>query len=201
MLRDITEGFPGTGVRAGIIGEVALSPEMTPAEERSLRAAARIQQWTGLAMNVHGGAALRQQVLPILKEEKADLRKIAFAHCDGLPLEAARELVREGLYVEADCFGNEFYVDNGAYDGDTPWYFGSDGERVLSVKTWIEAGLADHLFLSQDVCTKMQTVAYGGYGYAHLLENIAPMLEHHGVSREILGRIMRDNPRRYLRGD
>jgi phosphotriesterase-related protein len=200
MLRDIREGFPGTDIKAGIIGEVALSPEMTPAEERSLRAAARVQRDTGLAMNIHGGTALRQQVVPILKEEKADLRKIAFAHCDGIPAETARELVQEGIYVEADCFGNEFYVDNGAYDTDAPWYFSSDGERVSGVQAWIDAGLADHLFLSQDVCTKMQTVQYGGYGYAHLLENIVPMLEYRGISRQISGRIMKENTKRFLLG-
>ena len=46
----------------------------------------------------------------------------------------------------------------------------------------------------------MQTVQYGGYGYAHLLENIFPMLEHKGVDRSILLEVMTDNVKRWLTG-
>jgi len=200
MMRDITVGFPGTDVRAGLIGEVGLSLPMTEVEERSLRAAAQAQRDSRLAMNIHIPSLLHQQVIQILKEEGADFRRIAFAHCDGIKPEKARELMREGIYVESDCFGNEFYVDNGAYDGDSPWYFGSDGERIRAVKDLVDHGLSDHIFLSQDVCSKMQTVGYGGYGYAHLLENILPMLEHIGVSGETLRGIMIENPKRFLLG-
>jgi phosphotriesterase-related protein len=202
MLRDIYDGFPGTDVRAGIIGEVGISYPMTPAEEKSLRAAVRVQRESGLAMNIHVGFAidLCRAVLAVLDEEQANFKKIAFAHCDGNSLEVNRELA-ERVYVECDCFGNEFYVDNGAYDGDTPYYFGSDGERVRAMKLLIDGGLGERLFFSQDVCSKMQTVQYGGYGYAHLLENILPMLEYHGVERGVLNRILRENPLRFLLGE
>jgi len=204
MLGDIYEGFPGSDVKAGVIGEVGITPpKIQGAEERSLRAAARVQHETGLSMNVHIGFSidLSRQAVQILREEKADFRKIAFAHCDGNPPEVNRELAELGVYVECDCFGNEFYVDNGAYDGDNPWYFGSDGDRIRSIQMLIDAGLGDRLFFSQDVCSKMQTVQYGGYGYAHLLENILPMLEHRGVSHQALWKIMTENPLRFLLGE
>jgi phosphotriesterase-related protein len=204
MLRDIYEGFPGSDVRAGVIGEVGITPpNIQGSEERSLRAAARVQHETGLSMNVHIGFSidLSRQAVQILREEKADFKKISFAHCDGNRPEVNRELTELGVYVECDCFGNEFYVDNGAYDGDNPWYFGSDGDRIRSVKALVDAGLGDRLFFSQDVCSKMQTVQYGGYGYAHLLENILPMLEHIGVSRQVLWQIMTENPLRFLLGE
>jgi phosphotriesterase-related protein len=208
MLRDITDGFEGTGesgdspVRAGIIGEVGISWPMSPAEEKSLRAAARVQRETGLAINIHVGFSidLSRQAIQILKEEGADFKKVAFAHCDGNSLEVNGDLTEWG-YVECDCFGNEFYVDNGAYDGDTPWYFGSDGDRIRAMKALIDAGLADKLLFSQDVSSKMQTVQYGGYGYAHLLENILPMVEHIGVPKEILMKIITQNPKRFLLGE
>jgi predicted metal-dependent phosphotriesterase family hydrolase len=47
----------------------------------------------------------------------------------------------------------------------------------------------------------MQTVNYGGYGYAHILENILPMLEHLGVAHATLTKIMTDNVTRYLLGE
>ena len=203
MMADITQGFDGTDIRAGVIGEVGISGPMTPAEEKSLRAAARVQHETGLAINIHVGFSLdlSRRAIEILKEEGANLKKVALAHCDGNPVQVNRELVEMGVYVECDCFGNEFYVDNGAYDGDTPYYFGSDGDRIRAMKALIDAGLADKLFFSQDVCSKMQTVQYGGYGYAHLLENILPMLVHIGVLRETLTKIMTENPKRFLMGE
>ena len=201
MMRDLTEGFPGTDVKAGFIGEVAISPVMTTAEERSLRASARAQRDTGVCMNIHIGHSMYPRAIAILKEEGALLNRTAFAHCDGNSLETDLELVKEGLYVEIDCFGNEFYVDNGAYDGDWPWYFGNDGARLNNIVKLIEGGIAGHLLFSQDVCSKMQTVRYGGYGYAHLLENILPMLEHRGVPHPTLMKIMTENVCRYITGE
>ena len=201
MMRHLYDGFPGTGIRAGFIGEVGISPEMSPAEERSLRAAAHAQRDANVSMNIHIGSGMYKKAIGILQEEGANFKKLSFAHCDGLAVDKARELAELRIYVETDCFGNEFYVDNGAYDGDWPWYFGNDGDKVRSVMRSLEAGLAEHLFFSQDVCSKMQTVNYGGYGYAHLLENILPMLEHLGVAHAALYKIMTDNVARYLCGE
>jgi len=202
MMQDITIGFPGTDVKAGIIGEVGIS-NFSKAEENSLRASVRVQKDTGLAINIHVGFSpeLSRKAIKILKEEKADFKKIAFAHCDGNSIEFNRELANEGIYVEADCFGNEWYVDNGAYDGDSAYYFNSDGERVKNIKKLIDAGFVDKIFLSQDICTKTQTIQYGGYGYAHLLDNIVPMLKYEGVCEEVISKIMVENPKRFLAGE
>lgn len=43
MVKDITEGVDGTGIRAGVIGEVGVSRPLTPTEERSLTASAHAQ--------------------------------------------------------------------------------------------------------------------------------------------------------------
>ncbi len=202
MMRDIAEGFPGTDVKAGIIGEVGISG-FSKAEENSLRASARVQRDTGLAMNIHVGMfpEICRKIVGILKEEGADLKKVAFAHCDGGSPEDCKEFTDQGIFVESDCFGNEFYADNGAYDGDDPWYFTGDGERLDAIIERIHKGIGHKLFLSQDVCSKMQTVKYGGYGYAHLLENIIPMLEYRGISRDVLYKIMKENTARFLLGE
>ncbi|MCA9859570.1 MAG: phosphotriesterase, partial [Thermomicrobiales bacterium] len=55
IVRDLTEGVPRTGVRAGIIGEVGCRGDfVTPAEERVLRAAARAHHETGRSIITHG---------------------------------------------------------------------------------------------------------------------------------------------------
>ncbi len=193
MVRDLTEGFPGTGVRAGVIGEIALNNPIKPAEERALRAAARAQKDTGAALCVHGCSA---EAIRILQEEDADLSRTVACHNDGITPERARPLADLGLYVEFDCFGHEFYCDNGAYDGDWPWYFPSDTERVANLVRIVEAGFVEHVLLGQDICVKMQLRRYGAYGYAHVLENIVPMALRLGLTRGHFETMLVRNPAR-----
>jgi phosphotriesterase-related protein len=203
MMRDLTVGFPGTGVKAGFIGEVATSNTMTWAEENCMRAAARAQRDTGVSMNVHVCAVphLCRKILHIFKEEGVDLSKVVFAHFDGSTVEFFREMAGHGITCEVDSFGVEFYADNGSFDSDTPWYTsGTDETWVRLIKDFVDAGLDGSLVLSQDVCTRMQQARYGGYGYAHVLENIVPMLEHIGIKKSVIDEIIRENPKKVLRG-
>jgi phosphotriesterase-related protein len=193
MVRDLTEGFPGTDVKAGVIGEIALSHPMTEVEGRTLRAAARAHKDTGAAVCVHG---ISPAAVQILQEEGADLTRVVACHQDGTTPERAKPMADLGIYIEFDCFGHEFYCDNGAYDGDWPWYFSSDTERVAGLCRMVEAGYTDQLLVSQDICVKMQLKRYGAYGYAHVLENVRPMLIRAGVSEGQIDRMMVRNPAR-----
>jgi phosphotriesterase-related protein len=202
IMRDLTVGFPGTGVKAGFLGEVATSNPMTRAEENSMRAAARAQKSTGVSMNIHVGAnaAMCRKIIGIFNEEGVDLSKVVFAHFDSGSVEIFREMTNYGICCAIDCLGNEFYVDNGGFDGDNPYYFDLDNARVRKIKELVDNGLAGNIVLSQDVCMKIWRTQYGGYGYAHILENIMPMLEHIGVEKSVLNSIVRDNPKKFLYG-
>lgn len=193
MVRDLTEGFPGTDVRAGVIGEIALNRPIKPAEERALRAAARAHRETGAAICVHG---ISPEAVQILQAERADLSRVVACHQDGTTPENAKSMLDLGIYIEFDCFGHEFYCDNGAYDSDWPWHFSSDTERVAGLARMVEVGYADRLLLSQDICVKMQLRRYGAYGYAHVLENIAPMLLRAGVTQDQIHTMTVQNPAR-----
>ncbi|MGA3405993.1 MAG: hypothetical protein ABSD49_09715 [Candidatus Bathyarchaeia archaeon] len=63
----------------------------------------------------------------------------------------------------------------------------------------MESGCIDNLLMSQDVCSKVYTRTYGGYGYAHIQRTIVPMLKRTGVSDAEIERIMVDNPLRAIR--
>ncbi len=193
MVRDLTEGFPGTGVKAGVIGEIALNNPIKPAEERALRGAARAHKDTGAAICVHG---LGAEAIRILQEEGANLSRTVACHHDGVTPEGAQKLADLGIFIEMDCFGHEFYADNGAYDSDWPWGFRSDMERVANLKRIVEAGFVGQLLLSQDICVKMQLRRYGAYGYAHILENIVPMALRVGLTREHFETMLVHNPAR-----
>ena len=62
----------------------------------------------------------------------------------------------------------------------------------------VEAGYTDRLLLSHDICVKMQLRRYGAYGYAHVIENIKPMLLRAGVSEKQFHTMTAENPARYL---
>ena len=193
IMRDVIQGFPGTDVKAGVIGEVALNYPIKPAEERHLRAASRAQKETGLAMTVHGCS---QEAIAIMKEEGVDLTRVVACHQDGTTPERAKPMLDEGLYIEFDCFGHEGYCDNGAYDSPWPWHFGNDTERAVGVAALVDAGYVSQVLLSHDICVKMQLRRYGLAGYAHLLENIRPMLLGLGVTAEQFDTMTVENPAR-----
>jgi phosphotriesterase-related protein len=89
MVRDLTEGFPGTGVRAGIIGEIGCgtmdgsditpfeqraSCEQPPAPNRKLEL-----RLTCIRRSITASGAVGAG---ILQGAEADLSRVILAHCD-----------------------------------------------------------------------------------------------------------------------
>ena len=87
IVRDITEGVRGTGIRAGVIGEIGADRAyISAAEERSFRAAARAHRRTGLTITTHAArwpVGLAQ--LRLLAEEGVDPRRVIVGHTDSVP--------------------------------------------------------------------------------------------------------------------
>jgi phosphotriesterase-related protein len=69
---------------------------------------------------------------------------------------------------------------------------------VKFVKELLAAGYGGQLLFAQDVCFKTDLRTYGGWGYAHILNHIVPMLLDAGVSRRAIRRILEENPARAL---
>ncbi len=197
MIRELREGFDGTAIRAGIIGEIGTRTPIDPEEEKVLRAAARAHLATGAGMNVHLAIFGREghAVLDILERESVDPRYVALSHLDERPDVAYhRELAARGAFIEYDCFGSECYWDED--DLREP----SDAERIEALLALLDAGLAHQLLLSQDICTKMQWRRHGGMGYDHILRTIVPRLRRRGVDEATLHTMLVENPARLLAG-
>lgn len=204
FLRDLREGVDGTGIRAGIIGEIGTSgipgtdgaEQVTPGEEKVLRGAARAGIQTGAAVMVHlaitGFGAHR--VLDILAEEGLPPERIVMAHMDTFEdFDQHLSVAERGVYLEFDCLGREYWTEE---LGHRPW--GHDGWRVRYLAELVERGFGDRLLLAQDVALKMDLCAFGGVGYAHVPNVIVPMLSRSGVSDENISRMLVDNPREVL---
>ena len=75
----------------------------------------------------------------------------------------------------------------------------SDTQRVEMVRKLIHDGYLDQVLLSQDVCMKIQRMAYGGMGYAHIMRDILPLFRKEGINEEEIRTMLVENPKRILK--
>lgn len=193
IVREAIDGVNGTGVKIGLIGEIGVSSDFTPAEEKSLRGAARAQVRTGLPLMVHlpGWFRLGHRVLDVVAEEGADLRHTVLCHMNPSHDDFAyqRELAERGAFIEYDMIGMDFFY------ADQQVQCPSDEEAARAIARLVDAGHMDRILLSHDVFLKMMLSHYGGNGYAYVLRHFLPRLKRHGLDDGALDRMMRDNPR------
>ena len=201
MIKDIQVGFEGTDVKAGIIGEIGTSHPLADNEKKVLRAAARAQKSTGVAITVHNPWRGKHglQIVDILESEGVDPSRIIMGHMDdmdewreNMTFEFHSKIAERGVWIQFDDFGEENYCDAANF------VHPRDIERVIALRRLISVGYLDSLLISQDVCMKTYTRAYGGYGYDHIQRTIVPMMNQLGISKAEVERIMVDNPRRAI---
>lgn len=190
LVRDIEEGVGGTGIRAGVIGEIGADKSyVSAAEERSFRAAARAQLRTGLTISTHAARwPVGLDQLALLTAEGVDPRRVIIGHADTVPLpEYHLELARSGCYVSFDSIGT-----GTAYDL----------RRVVDyILALVRAGHAGQILLSHDVFLRGHLLADGGCGYGYLLTSFLPLLTQAGLDQEEARQLVTANPRAALTGE
>jgi phosphotriesterase-related protein len=206
LIGDVQSGIDGTGIRAGVIGEIGISEVMHPDEAKLLAAVARAQAATGAGVLVHifpwpaKGYPLGLDALEILRKNGADLKKVAINHVDvsiDINLDYITEIVRAGAYAEFDNFGHEFYVDKSSRKF-IPGPFATDVQRIRAIMEIVKKGFIDRILVSSDVCHKTLLHAFGGWGYDHVFTNVVPMFLEFGLTREQIQVLTGDNPRAFL---
>ena len=197
MIADITRGVGDTGVKAGIVGELGCSWPLTRNERKVLRAGARAQRQTGVAILIHPGRneTAPLEILDVLAEAGADISRVIMGHLDRtiFDMDTLLELAERGSYLEYDLFGWEV-SHYPLSDKDMP----NDAQRIGFVKRLIEEGYASRILLAHDIFGKHSLAKYGGYGYAHILRNIVPRFREKGVSEEDIHSMLVANPARVL---
>ena len=189
IVEEATVGFAGTGVRAGIIGEVAADRwHVSAAEERSFRAAARAHLETGLTITTH---AARWPVgidqLDILTSEGVAPERVIIGHCDTVSIpEYHADLAERGVFVEFDTI-------RGTTELDTR-------RRVGYVLDLVRAGHLDQILLSHDNCSRTHLHAGGGQGFDYLVTGFTEELRRAGLDAGEIEQMLVANPRRALAG-
>ena len=190
VVRDIEEGVDGTGVRAGVIGEVGADRAWISArEERAFRAAARAHHRTDLTITTHAArwpVGLPQ--LDLLAEERVNPHRVVVGHCDMVPdPDYHLALARRGAWVEFDTVQGESEYDVGC--------------RVAWIRNLADHGHLDQVLLSQDVCLRSNLHALGGPGYSYVVTGFSDVLREAGFSEDDLHLLLVENPRRALTGE
>lgn len=201
IIRDITIGVGDTGIRSGLIGEIGCSWPLHDYERKVLRAAAVAQQKTGASLSVHPGRNRKApfEVVDILEQSGADLSRVIICHIDARVRdhEGRTQLLKKGCVLEYDLWG---------WEGHFPTYWAADGymdlpndtQRIHEIRQHIAEGYLSQIVMSHDICAKTRRVRYGGWGYAHILNYVVPMMRQRGINQEQVDTIIMANPRRLL---
>ena len=190
MEDEILRGIEGSGVHAGIIGEVGTSLDtITPSELKVLKAACMAHNNTGVPITTHttlGTMAIEQ--ISIFKEYGADLNKIIIGHTD-LKGDAQyiKKIINLGPYVEIDTVGKENYL--------------SDEKRLEVVHYLCSQGYSERMVLSMDITRKSHMKAFGGKGYSYLLDFFVPQLRKAGTREEDIQNMLKNNPLKIFGSD
>jgi phosphotriesterase-related protein len=217
IVRDIRVGVAETGIRAGIIGEVGISPGgILHNELVVLQAVAQAYDSTRAAINVHTWGdrpenRTQNQVLDILEREGVKLEKVALSHMEQVKTpgpvattdwDYVSELAARGPYISIDAFGQDWpWGATWSLETKNPVYMPSptDFDRARGVIELMKKGQESKLLLSHDVWHKLRLKRYGGDGYDHLLTNVPQIFASLGVDEATFRSLMTENPMRFLR--
>lgn len=181
-------------VKIGLIGEIGVSSEFTPAERKSLRGAARAQVITQLPLMVHlpGWFRLGHEVLDIVEKEGVNPAQVVLCHMNPSHIDRDYQysLAQRGAFIEYDMVGMDYYY------ADQQVQCPSDEEAALAIVRLAEKGYLEQVLISQDVFLKMMLTHYGGNGYCYVLRHFIPRLRRHGMIDDNLTTLMQKNPQR-----
>ena len=185
FVHDLTEGIGDTGVKAGVIGEVAGEANtITDSERKVLTAAARAGAKCGCAVTTHcqmGRMGLEQGAL--LQKNGMDPAKIILGHLDlANDMEYYKAVLDTGVNIGFDTCGKTAYL--------------ADEIRVDNLCRLLDMGYGDQILLSQDVSRKSYLTAFGKFGYLAVMDRIVPMLRQRGADQATLDKLLITNPAR-----
>ncbi len=176
MVNEIHEGFAGTDVKPGFIGEIGTERGfISPAEERVFLAAAKASLETGVTILTHtthfGELALEQ--IDLLEIAGVSPDRIIISHLgDREDTSSLLRIADRGVYCS---------IDNIGYQGDG---YPQDDVRLNSARTLIDHGHLDRIVLGTDIGSRSALRSYGGRGFPWLLESFVPAMKSAGFTAQ-----------------
>jgi phosphotriesterase-related protein len=181
MMGELTNEIEQSGVQAGFIKLSAGDDGLTPCETKILRAAGRAGALTMAAIASHTirGRVVADQ-LTILEQIGFDPARFIWVHASAEPDFALNvEMARRGAWIEYDWIGGD-----------------DDAATVERISRMLDAGLGNHVLLSQDRGWYDPAQPGGGIPkpYTHLPEAFLPALAAYGISEAAIHQMTCENP-------
>ena len=198
IIKDVEHGVGGTGIRAGLIGEIGCSWPWTDSEKKVLEAAVAAQQATGAPLLIHPGRdeSAPLEILAQVDKLGGDLRRTVMGHIERTVYDRGvlKEVAATGAYLNFDLFGH----DESHYPLAPETYMPADHERIEMIEDLVGEGRVSQVLLAHDICSKHRLKKYGGHGFDHILTRVIPRLRARGMSEEDVRMTLVDNPTRML---
>ena len=188
-IKELTEGIDDTGIKAGIIAEIASGPKSFVGNEKKiLEAAGLAAAKTGCAVSTHTGRYTAVETIETLLSYGMNPDKIIIGHQDLInDSEYHLSLLKYGVNIAFDTCGKVNYM--------------ADEIRAENMLKIIRAGYGDHIMVSDDVSRRTYFVSHGGVGYIAAYKTVLPLLKEYGATDEDIRKITTDNPARILDND
>lgn len=188
-IKELTEGIDDTGIKAGIIAEIASSPKEFVGQERKILVAAGIAaKKVGCAVSTHTGRFTAHETIDILLEQGVDPDKIIIGHQDLIDdIDYHCSLLERGVNIAFDTCGKKAYMP--------------DETRAKNLITLCEKGYEDHLLLSNDISRRSYFTSAGNLGYLPVMSIVVPLIREYGGSERQIEKMLVDNPARILDND
>lgn len=192
FVREIEQGIEDTDIKAGVIKVASRADELSPAEEKIFRAAARASKATGVPVETHTHSRRRggEAQARILEAEGLNPARVSLGHSDDTDdVNYLLGLARRGYTLGMD------HIFRGMTPGENvPWQ-----ERAHYIKQLIDAGFVEKMFLSNDwVLGDTEREELNPDGMLFNTRKTIPYLKEIGVSRRDIRTITVDNPRRFF---
>ncbi|MDN3310184.1 hypothetical protein QWJ90_04515 [Microbacterium oryzae] len=196
LLDDYGRPDEAEGPRSGAIGEIGISPAFTEREERSLRAACRLQREVGLPMWVHLPGFVRhgERALDIiLDDESVDPGAVVLCHVDPSGDDPAyqRSLADRGVWLEFDMIGMPYRFTLPG-EGPSP----APHQTAAAIKRLTDAGFGDRLLFSHDLFLKGMLRKNGGNGLAYIPAVFLDRLIDLGIDETVVRAVNTTNVQR-----
>ncbi len=194
--QEIEEGIGKTGIKAGIIKCATGEGSIKPYEECLLRAAARTQRKTGVAILTHTDhGSLGDKQLEIFLAEGVKAASCGIGHSDDrADLAYHVGILDQGAFLSFDRLGLEIIFPNRLRIASLIALLGIGFEKQMlvshdSIGCWKGRPLPSHLL---PVITEWEPT--------YLFRTVFPKLREVGFSEKTLEGLVVDNPRRFLSG-
>lgn len=194
FLAEITEGIAGTGIKPGIIKVASSKDEITDYEAMFFRAAASVQQKTGIVILTHTQeGTMGPEQAKLLLDHGADPANIIIGHmCGNTDPSYHKKVLDQGVRIGFDRFGPQGLVG-------APF----DQERIDMLIALLDDGYENQILLSHDtvniwlgrppVLPDQLAAIIENWTPAHLFLNILPVLKERGVSGQQLEKMFNKN--------